>query len=407
MSSSFFQGLLKGFRGWRKTTCGLIAALLLAMLCPLLAAQQPLDNPGVVRMLQAGLSDELVIAAIQAKPGKYDTSVDALVALKKAGASDKIILAMVRTSGEASSQKPAAAGHSEEGLDDHVFTKTEIDAFARDGKALYDNQHFAEAVVLFERACKGGVMESCDDLGFAFNTGRGVVMSVTRAFELYKKACDGGFALGCYNLGYLYENGSGVDKDLTQARLLYEKACNANISNGCSNLGVLYSLHEGVAQDDARALSLFLKSCDLGYALGCSNAGHAYWYGEGVHKDRKTSRKYLARACSGGYQPACPASGLQTAEQATETTYNPNPSLGNTLNLSSPAAPAGNSGDNAALEFQIQRLQGEIERSEKTLEMMEDPRKGNPVAAAGTRAAIARDQALLQQLQAKLAQSQR
>jgi hypothetical protein len=73
-----------------------------------LAAQQTMDNDSVVKLVKAGLSDDLIVSTINASPGKYDTSADAIIALKQAGASDKVIAAMV-TREAAPATPPAAA----------------------------------------------------------------------------------------------------------------------------------------------------------------------------------------------------------------------------------------------------------------------------------------------------------
>jgi hypothetical protein len=53
-------------------------------------------------MVQAGLSDDLIVSTINAQPGSYDTSTDALNALKAAGASGKVLVAIVmKTAGPA------------------------------------------------------------------------------------------------------------------------------------------------------------------------------------------------------------------------------------------------------------------------------------------------------------------
>lgn len=49
------------------------------------ASKPPLTNADVVKMAQAGLSESVVVATIQANPGNYDTSPDGLIALQKAG----------------------------------------------------------------------------------------------------------------------------------------------------------------------------------------------------------------------------------------------------------------------------------------------------------------------------------
>jgi len=79
------------------------------VLCPvLLVAQDALTNDSVVKMLKAGLSEDLVVAAINSKPGNYDTSVDGMIALKSAGASDKVISAIV-LKGTGAAPAPAMA----------------------------------------------------------------------------------------------------------------------------------------------------------------------------------------------------------------------------------------------------------------------------------------------------------
>jgi len=72
----------------------LVTILLLAF-CPAIFAQQVLNNDTVIRMVKAGLSDEIVVSTISSSPGTYDTTPDGLIALKQAGVSDKVIGAIV------------------------------------------------------------------------------------------------------------------------------------------------------------------------------------------------------------------------------------------------------------------------------------------------------------------------
>ena len=70
-----------------------------------------------------------------------------------------------------------------------------------------------------------------------------------KAAELYKKACDGGNMSGCFNLGIMYANGNGVEKDLGKAAELFKKACDSDIADGCRMLGALYANGNGVEKD--------------------------------------------------------------------------------------------------------------------------------------------------------------
>jgi hypothetical protein len=63
--------------------------------CPLLVSQQSLNNDAVVKLVKAGLSEDLIISTINTQPGTYDTSTDGLIALKGAGVSDKVVSAII------------------------------------------------------------------------------------------------------------------------------------------------------------------------------------------------------------------------------------------------------------------------------------------------------------------------
>lgn len=100
----------------RKAVC----ALLFLVFCPFLIAQQvpflfaeqatvpgALTNDSIVKMVKAQLSDDVIVTTINASPGAYDTSPDALIALKQAGVSDRVIAALVAKS------TPPASGPAE------------------------------------------------------------------------------------------------------------------------------------------------------------------------------------------------------------------------------------------------------------------------------------------------------
>jgi hypothetical protein len=70
-------------------------ATLLLAICPFIAAQQALNNDSVIKLVKAGLSDDLIITTINASPGTFDTSANGLIALKRAKVSDKVVAAIV------------------------------------------------------------------------------------------------------------------------------------------------------------------------------------------------------------------------------------------------------------------------------------------------------------------------
>ena len=70
-------------------------ALVFLTFCPLLLAQQTLNNDAVIKLVKAGLSDDLIVSTVSSQIGNYDTSADGLIALKAAGVSDKVVTAIV------------------------------------------------------------------------------------------------------------------------------------------------------------------------------------------------------------------------------------------------------------------------------------------------------------------------
>jgi len=62
---------------------------------PLLLAQQTLNDDSVIKLMKAGVSEDVIISTINRSPGSYDTSVDGLIAMKNAGMTNTEISAIV------------------------------------------------------------------------------------------------------------------------------------------------------------------------------------------------------------------------------------------------------------------------------------------------------------------------
>ncbi len=61
----------------------------------LTTAQQALNNEAIVKLVKAGLSEDLIVGMVNNQPGNYSLGADDVIALKQAGVSDKIIAAIV------------------------------------------------------------------------------------------------------------------------------------------------------------------------------------------------------------------------------------------------------------------------------------------------------------------------
>lgn len=86
------------------TKAFLRVALALASLSLMTYAQDALTNDAVVKLIKAGLSEDLVVNMINTQPGNYQVGAQQVLALKKDGVSDKVISAML-----SHGSKPAGA----------------------------------------------------------------------------------------------------------------------------------------------------------------------------------------------------------------------------------------------------------------------------------------------------------
>ncbi len=88
-----------------------------------LVAQQALTNDSVIKLVNAGLGEEMIIGMVKAQPSSFSTGAGDVIALKQAGVSEKIISAMIQKahasaapSAAAQAAPPASALPSEIGV---------------------------------------------------------------------------------------------------------------------------------------------------------------------------------------------------------------------------------------------------------------------------------------------------
>ena len=130
---------------------GFFAICILAA-CSFLAAQQAMNNDSVVKLVKAGLSDDLIVSTINASPGSYDTSADGIIALKTAGASDKVIAAMIAKAAAPATPPPAAAAPAGSGRPAGI---DDVGVYMRDRKGAWSM--LEPEIVNFK---SGGVLKS-------------------------------------------------------------------------------------------------------------------------------------------------------------------------------------------------------------------------------------------------------
>jgi len=59
--------------------------------------QEPLTNDSIIKMVKAGLSQDVIISMVRTQPAKYDLTPDQLIALKSVGVPDRVVSAMVES----------------------------------------------------------------------------------------------------------------------------------------------------------------------------------------------------------------------------------------------------------------------------------------------------------------------
>lgn len=72
-----------------------------------IAAQQAVTNSDLITMTQAGLSDQVIVNAVQTRGGQFDLSPNGIIDLKNQGVSDHVILSI-----QSSSSRPVATTYA-------------------------------------------------------------------------------------------------------------------------------------------------------------------------------------------------------------------------------------------------------------------------------------------------------
>src|SRR6266446_4335589 len=73
-----------------------LGSLVLALTMVGAAQQQPLTNEGIIKMVKSGMGEDIIVTVIERQPGTFSITADDLIRLKQAGATDKVLAAMLR-----------------------------------------------------------------------------------------------------------------------------------------------------------------------------------------------------------------------------------------------------------------------------------------------------------------------
>jgi hypothetical protein len=89
-----------------RTVCVTLMGILLALSA---SAQQALTNDAVIKLVKAGLGEDLIVGMINSQPGQYSVDANSVIALKNAKVSDKVIAAMMAKAAAAPTAPAAPA----------------------------------------------------------------------------------------------------------------------------------------------------------------------------------------------------------------------------------------------------------------------------------------------------------
>lgn len=112
-----------------------------------------------------------------------------------------------------------------------------------------------------QKLCKGGVIESCNDLYAIYANGKGVEKDMQKALRYAQRACNWsiktkGFGETCEAAGNAYEN----DKDIKKAIEAYKYSCDnvKDSGNACQSVAMLFKINK----DSKKSLEYHKKACE-------------------------------------------------------------------------------------------------------------------------------------------------
>ena len=141
----------------------------------------------------------------------------------------------------------------------------------REGQIAYGRGDYAAAYKNWLPLAEQGHADAQGNLGFLYDTGRGVGQDYAEATKWYSKAAEQGNAEAQYNLGNSYREGQGVERDYAEAFKWFRKAVDEGFPEAYNNLGLMYEFGQGVPKDYIRAHASFSLASSGGVAEGSKN----------------------------------------------------------------------------------------------------------------------------------------
>ena len=135
-----------------------------------------------------------------------------------------------------------------------------VEKLYKEGKQLYDNGHYTQAVAKLKPAAEKGHKKAQYRLGLCYDKGNGVAENDKTAVYWYQKAAAQGHAKAQYQLGKCYKNGEGVEKNITKAVDWFTKAAKQDNAKAMLALAKCFLHGKGVPADKSKAKALAKKA---------------------------------------------------------------------------------------------------------------------------------------------------
>lgn len=162
------------------------------------------------------------------------------------------------------------------------------------------------ALALYDRACRLGMIQACQQRVAVLLTGEASVQRDTEgAFDYLLTLCARGTDNYCYTVGHFVLSDESLHLDLARAYNVFRMTCLDGESNSCVSAGVLRATGEGISTDFDMANQYYRRACDAEIAMGCANLATLYFFGQGLERDVERARELLTWACDAGEAAGC------------------------------------------------------------------------------------------------------
>ncbi len=144
-------------------------------------------------------------------------------------------------------------------------------------------------------------MEACNYLGAMYVGGLGIEANRDQAILLYTKACRGGLAMSCMNVAMTYRACSGAPLELKLSAEFVHLACQGGDQRACDYVPT-------VDRGASMSVDTYRNRCEAGQAARCADVGWFYQCGTAeLPQDLGQAAIYYKKSCDAGDPTGCDA----------------------------------------------------------------------------------------------------